>query len=219
MPGVRRPRRATAPTARHTMTNEVSPRRRRTGLSLSMPSASIDPIEQLDRIVEIFHHINRMLPTMVLGDYFQPSTDQSIDTELRRYVDAVLLMCYQVVRLCPARGLGPFSLQARFGPLHGRPRYWYGRLYRCRRAWSGRVRHPPTAADWVIAANRCLLHVRTCAPSGMPECLWQRIPASRTGFLQRLYGGVLLRALHLATQGVSEPVRKAGKGPHEITGG
>jgi hypothetical protein len=47
------------------MTNNVSKRRRR-ALSLSMPSMSSDPIAQLTRVIEIFHLVNRALPTTVL---------------------------------------------------------------------------------------------------------------------------------------------------------
>ncbi len=49
------------------MTNGVSNRRRRTAVSLSMSAASADPIDQLDRVVETFHQVNRALSSTVLG--------------------------------------------------------------------------------------------------------------------------------------------------------
>lgn len=52
------------------MTTRISGRRRRTAVSVSVPvpvNAS-DSVDQLDRIVEIFHQVNRTLPKTVLGD-------------------------------------------------------------------------------------------------------------------------------------------------------
>jgi hypothetical protein len=44
-----------------------SRRRRRVAVSLSAPAPSGDPIDQLDRIVEIFHQVNLALPKSMLG--------------------------------------------------------------------------------------------------------------------------------------------------------
>ncbi|MGH3753421.1 MAG: hypothetical protein ACRDRP_12120 [Pseudonocardiaceae bacterium] len=49
------------------MTTGVSGHRRRSAVSVSMPVASSDPVEQLDRVVETVHHVNRALPRTVLG--------------------------------------------------------------------------------------------------------------------------------------------------------
>ncbi len=49
------------------MTAGGSGHRRRAAVSVSLPIASGDPVEQLDRVVETVHHINRALPKTVLG--------------------------------------------------------------------------------------------------------------------------------------------------------
>jgi len=49
------------------MTTGISSRRRRAAVSVSLPVASSDPVEQLDQIIETFHHVNRALPRTVLG--------------------------------------------------------------------------------------------------------------------------------------------------------
>lgn len=49
------------------MTTVLSNHRRRTAVSVSLPSASSDPVEQLDRVVDAFHRINRTLPKSVLS--------------------------------------------------------------------------------------------------------------------------------------------------------
>ncbi|MGH4002148.1 MAG: hypothetical protein ACRDTJ_32305 [Pseudonocardiaceae bacterium] len=36
-------------------------------MSVSLPITSSDPVEQLDRVVETFHQVNRTLPKTVLG--------------------------------------------------------------------------------------------------------------------------------------------------------
>lgn len=41
--------------------------RRRTEVSLSSPEASSEPVEQLDRAVEIIHRVTRALPGRVVG--------------------------------------------------------------------------------------------------------------------------------------------------------
>ncbi len=50
----------------HVMTIGISGRRRRTAVSVSLPDTSSDSVGQLDRVVEIFHQINRTLPRTVL---------------------------------------------------------------------------------------------------------------------------------------------------------
>lgn len=54
-------------TAGRVMTTGISARRRRAAVSVSLPVVSNDPVEQLDQIVETFHHVNRALPRAVLG--------------------------------------------------------------------------------------------------------------------------------------------------------
>ncbi|HZA18835.1 MAG TPA: hypothetical protein VE645_18435 [Pseudonocardiaceae bacterium] len=49
------------------MINSTSGRRRRTAVSMSLQLASSDSVDQLDRIVEILHQVNRTLPKTVLG--------------------------------------------------------------------------------------------------------------------------------------------------------
>ncbi len=49
------------------MTTGIPHRRRRTAVSVSSQVTSSDPVEQLDRIVETVHHVNRALPKTVLG--------------------------------------------------------------------------------------------------------------------------------------------------------
>ncbi|MGH3872210.1 MAG: hypothetical protein ACRDSR_11990 [Pseudonocardiaceae bacterium] len=49
------------------MTTGLSPRRRRTVVSMSVPVASSDPVEQLDRVVDAFHRVNRTLPKTALS--------------------------------------------------------------------------------------------------------------------------------------------------------
>lgn len=49
------------------MTTGVSGHRRRSAVSVSLPVASSDPVEQLDRVVETVHHVNRALPRTVVG--------------------------------------------------------------------------------------------------------------------------------------------------------
>lgn len=49
------------------MTAGISSRRRRSTVSLSTPVTSSDPIDQLDRVVEILQQANRALPAMALG--------------------------------------------------------------------------------------------------------------------------------------------------------
>jgi hypothetical protein len=51
----------------YAMTKPISGQRRRTVVSMSRSVTSSDPVEQLDRIIETFHHINRALPKTVLG--------------------------------------------------------------------------------------------------------------------------------------------------------
>lgn len=41
--------------------------RRRAAVSVSLPVASSDPVEQLDRVVDAFHRVNRTLPKTVLS--------------------------------------------------------------------------------------------------------------------------------------------------------
>jgi hypothetical protein len=48
------------------MTTGVSGRRRRTTVSLSVPVASSEPVDQLGRTVDILHRVNRTLPTTVI---------------------------------------------------------------------------------------------------------------------------------------------------------
>jgi hypothetical protein len=49
------------------MTTGDSDRRRRLGVSLSSLDASSEPVDQISRAVEIFHRVNRTLPTTVVG--------------------------------------------------------------------------------------------------------------------------------------------------------
>ncbi|MGH8918049.1 MAG: hypothetical protein ACRD0H_06875 [Actinomycetes bacterium] len=49
------------------MTNGISNRRRRTTVSVSSSVTSSDPVDQLDRVVDAFHQVNRALPQKVLG--------------------------------------------------------------------------------------------------------------------------------------------------------
>jgi hypothetical protein len=49
------------------MTTGISSRRRRAAVSVSLPVVNSDPVEQLDQIVETFHHVNRALPRTVVG--------------------------------------------------------------------------------------------------------------------------------------------------------
>lgn len=51
------------------MTTGVSGHRRRTAVSVSLPSASSEgwSVEQLDRVIETFHGVNRALPKTVLS--------------------------------------------------------------------------------------------------------------------------------------------------------
>ncbi len=49
------------------MTTRLSHPRRRTAVSVSLPVASSDPVEQLDRVVDAFHRVNRTLPKTVLS--------------------------------------------------------------------------------------------------------------------------------------------------------
>lgn len=49
------------------MTTGLSHHRRRTAVSVSLPVASSDPVEQLDRVVDAFHRLNRALPKTVLS--------------------------------------------------------------------------------------------------------------------------------------------------------
>lgn len=49
------------------MTSGMSNRRRRTAVSLSMSPTGGDPIDQLDRVVETFHQVNRALSATALG--------------------------------------------------------------------------------------------------------------------------------------------------------
>jgi hypothetical protein len=49
------------------MTTGISGHRRRSAVSVSSSVASTDPVEQLDRVVEAFHQVNRALPKTVLG--------------------------------------------------------------------------------------------------------------------------------------------------------
>jgi hypothetical protein len=51
----------------HAMTNQLSGHRRRTAVSMSCSVTSSDPVEQLDRVMETFHQVNRALPKTVLG--------------------------------------------------------------------------------------------------------------------------------------------------------
>ncbi|MGH4011501.1 MAG: hypothetical protein ACRDTH_25610 [Pseudonocardiaceae bacterium] len=51
----------------HVMTNGISSRRRRATVSVSSSVTSSDPVDQLDRVVDAFHQINRALPKRVLG--------------------------------------------------------------------------------------------------------------------------------------------------------
>jgi hypothetical protein len=49
------------------MTNRIFGQRRRTVVSMSCSVTSNDPVEQLDRVIEAFHQVNRALPKTVLG--------------------------------------------------------------------------------------------------------------------------------------------------------
>ena len=49
------------------MTTGISRQRRRTAVSVSLPTTTNDPVDQLDRVVEILHQVNRALPKTVLG--------------------------------------------------------------------------------------------------------------------------------------------------------
>ncbi len=49
------------------MTTGITGHRRRTAVSMSLSVTSSDPVEQLDRVVETFHQVNRALPKTVLG--------------------------------------------------------------------------------------------------------------------------------------------------------
>ncbi|MGH3888100.1 MAG: hypothetical protein ACRDSZ_16320 [Pseudonocardiaceae bacterium] len=49
------------------MTTGLSHHRRRTAVSVSVPVASSDPVEQLDRVVDTFHRVNRALTKTVLS--------------------------------------------------------------------------------------------------------------------------------------------------------
>ncbi|MGH3804491.1 MAG: hypothetical protein ACRDTD_31000 [Pseudonocardiaceae bacterium] len=51
----------------HIMTTGLSHHRRRTAVSVSVPVASSDPVEQLDRVVDTFHRVNRALTKTVLS--------------------------------------------------------------------------------------------------------------------------------------------------------
>lgn len=57
---------ATTSTAIHVMTTGLN-HRRRAAVSMSLPVASSDPVEQLDRVVDAFHRVNRTLPKTVLS--------------------------------------------------------------------------------------------------------------------------------------------------------
>ncbi|MGH3874841.1 MAG: hypothetical protein ACRDSR_25615 [Pseudonocardiaceae bacterium] len=48
------------------MTNRISSRRR-AAVSVSSSPISNDPVDQLDRVVDAFHQVNRALPKRVLG--------------------------------------------------------------------------------------------------------------------------------------------------------
>ena len=48
-------------------TGGISGHRRCSAVSMSPAVASSDPVEQLDRLVEAFHQVNRALPQTVLG--------------------------------------------------------------------------------------------------------------------------------------------------------
>jgi hypothetical protein len=50
----------------HVMIDRISDRRRRTAVSLSSQPTGSDSVDQLDRIVEILHQVNRTLPLTVL---------------------------------------------------------------------------------------------------------------------------------------------------------
>ncbi|MGH3777301.1 MAG: hypothetical protein ACRDRR_16495 [Pseudonocardiaceae bacterium] len=49
------------------MTAGLSHPRRRTAVSMSLPVASSDPVEQLDHVVDAFHRVNRALPKTALS--------------------------------------------------------------------------------------------------------------------------------------------------------
>lgn len=49
------------------MTTGITRQRRRTAVSVSLPITTNDPVDQLDRVVEILHQVNRALPRTVLG--------------------------------------------------------------------------------------------------------------------------------------------------------
>jgi hypothetical protein len=48
------------------MTTGITRQRRRAAVSMSSPLATNDPVDQLDRVVEILHQVNRALPKTVL---------------------------------------------------------------------------------------------------------------------------------------------------------
>lgn len=54
-------------TAIDAMTTRMPGHRRRTAVSMSSPVTSSDPVEQLDRVVDTFHQVNRTLPKTALG--------------------------------------------------------------------------------------------------------------------------------------------------------
>ena len=49
------------------MTTGITRQRRRSAVSVSSPITTNDPVDQLDRVVEILHQVNRALPKTVLG--------------------------------------------------------------------------------------------------------------------------------------------------------
>ncbi len=53
--------------AGHIMTAGITGQRRRTAVSMSVPVTSSDPVEQLDRALEVCHQVNQALPKAVLG--------------------------------------------------------------------------------------------------------------------------------------------------------
>ncbi len=48
------------------MTTGITRQRRRAAVSMSSPLATNDPVDQLDRVIEILHQVNRALPKTVL---------------------------------------------------------------------------------------------------------------------------------------------------------
>jgi hypothetical protein len=48
------------------MTTGITRQRRRSAVSVSSPITTDDPVDQLDRVVEILHQVNRALPKTVL---------------------------------------------------------------------------------------------------------------------------------------------------------